>query len=277
MVDRYARRFDELRKANKKAFMPFSLLGWPDRTTSFTMIKEMIDCGASALELGIAFSDPVADGPIIQRAAHETIMSGFSVKDAFDLLADVRKHDNFIPIGILVYFNTILANGVDLFFAHAKKSGVDGVLVADLPVENVDEVLPAAKAYGINLIFLVSPVTTPRRLDLILKQANGFLYLVSRLGVTGTGERSYKKDMSLTELVAAIKAKTRVPVCAGFGISSRVDASQMFEIGVDGIISGSRVIQLATAATDHIIGSDTKNLQAYYKEMLDACGAKLPV
>src|SRR5215470_4156503 len=127
MSTRYDQRFKELQKTNGKAFIPFTLLGWPDRDASLKMIKQMIECGASALELGIAFSDPVADGPVIQKAAYETIASGFSVHDAFALLKDVRRLDEDIPIGILVYFNTVLAQGIDSFFSLAKAAGVDGV------------------------------------------------------------------------------------------------------------------------------------------------------
>jgi tryptophan synthase alpha chain len=263
MSKRYEERFNQLKKANGKAFIPFTLLGWPNKDKSLKMIKEMIECGASALELGIAFSDPVADGPVIQKAAYDTIASGFSVHDAFDLLKEIRQLDESIPIGILVYFNTVLAKGIDTFFSLAKSAGVDGVLIADLPAESAHEVHPAAKANGIDLIFLVSPVTTPTRLDIILSKAGGFLYLVSRLGVTGIMERSAERDLALNNLIKQIRQRSSVPICAGFGISSRADAERMFEIGVDGVISGSRVIQLAQ--------SSQRDLQEYYKEMSAVC------
>ena len=267
MSTRYEQRFKELQKINGKAFIPFTLLGWPDRGASLKMIKQMIECGASALELGMAFSDPVADGPVIQKAAYETIASGFSVQDAFDLLKDMRRLDETIPIGILVYFNTVLAKGIDSFFSLAKAAGVDGVLIADLPAESADEVLPAAKANGIDLIFLVSPVTTEKRLDTILSKAGGFLYLVSRLGVTGVTERSTERDKALSNLIKQIRQRTSVPICAGFGISSKSDAEKMFGLGVDGVISGSRVIQLAQSSGDNI----HSQLQDYYKEMVAVC------
>ncbi|PWT96155.1 MAG: tryptophan synthase subunit alpha [Candidatus Melainabacteria bacterium] len=266
MSRRYEERFKQLGKLGKKAFIPFTLLGWPNREESLKMIKEMIECEASALELGIAFSDPVADGPVIQKAAYETIASGFSVHDAFELITEVRKLDGSIPIGILVYFNTVLAKGIGSFFSLAKESGVDGILIADLPAENAQEVLPAAETNGIDLIFLVSPVTTPNRLDIILSRASGFLYLVSRLGVTGTMERSTAKDLELRALVDKIRKRSRVPVCAGFGISSQADAERMFEIGVDGVITGSRVIQLAQSSSSCSSGV----LKQYFKEMVGA-------
>jgi tryptophan synthase alpha chain len=267
MSGRYEERFNRLKKENNKAFVPFTLLGWPNREESFKMIRQMIESGASALELGIAFSDPVADGPVIQKAAYDTIASGFSVADAFELLKAVRQLDESIPIGILVYFNMVLAKGIETFFLLAKDAGVDGVLIADLPAESAHEVLPAAKARGIDLIFLVSPVTTPARLDIILSQASGFLYLVSRLGVTGTSERSNEKDLALSKLVQEIKQKTTIPICAGFGISSSDDAEKMFALGVDGVISGSRIIQLAQSSEE----SSGDQLYDYYREMANAC------
>jgi tryptophan synthase alpha chain len=267
MPSRYEKRFADLKASKNGAFVPFTLLGWPSRTKSLAMIKQMIDCGASALELGIAFSDPVADGPVIQRASAETIYSGFSVSEAFELLGDVRKLNGDIPIGILVYFNTILAKGIEPFFARAKQAGVDGVLVADLPAEAAEEVLPFCKKHGIDLIFLVSPLTTAARLDVILAKAGGFLYLVSRLGVTGTIERSKEADLALRSLIEQIKARTQIPICAGFGISSRDDAKQMFDLGVDGVISGSRVIQISQTGESN----SQKDLENYYSEMLNAC------
>jgi tryptophan synthase alpha chain len=265
MSKRYQTRFAQLKTERKRAFMPFTLLGWPNRDTSLALIKQMIDSGASALELGIAFSDPIADGPIIQNAATEVLASGFKLENAFQLLKDVRAIDANIPIGLLVYFNMVLAQGVDKFFRRAKEVGVDGILVADLPAESADEIMPSAKEHEIDPIFLVSPLTSPQRLDTILKHASGFIYLLSRLGVTGTQERTHERDAALKSLIETIHSKTKVPVCAGFGISTPTDAKTMFDLGADGVISGSKVIQLATS------NKDSQNFQPvadYYKQML---------
>jgi tryptophan synthase alpha chain len=266
MSNRYKTRFAQLKSEGKRAFMPFTLLGWPDRDTSLKLIKQMIDSGASALELGIAFSDPIADGPIIQSAATETLASGFKLDDAFELLKEVRKLDQNIPIGLLVYFNMVLSQGVGKFFQRAKQAGVDGILVADLPAENVDELMPYPKEHEIDPILLVSPLTSTERLGTILKHASGFIYLLSRLGVTGT-QRTHERDAVLKKLIETIHSKTDVPVCAGFGISTVTDAKTMFDLGADGVISGSKVVQLATSSRD------SKNFQPladYYKEMLAA-------
>ena len=271
MLSRYESKFAELKKDKCKAFIPFTILGYPDKERSLSIIEHMIKSGASALELGIAFSDPVADGPILQTAAFETIASGFSVADAFKLLVQVRAIDKNMPIGLLVYFNTILAYGVEKFFATAKQSGVDGVLIADLPIESAAEVLPAAQAAGIDLIFLISPVTPPDRLAKIISQASGFLYLISRLGVTGTDPRSGAKDFSLKTKINEIRHETKLPICAGFGISSPSDAQSMFDNGADGVNTGSQVIK--TLQTNNFANA-LKDLDKYYADMLVTCNKR---
>ena len=244
MSDRYGEAFSALRKDGGKAFIPFTLLGWPDAEKSLEIIKTMIDSGATALELGLAFSDPIADGPTIQHAAFETLSSGFKVKDAFRLIGEIRKINSRIPIGLLVYYNMLLAHGPDVFFGEAAKAGVDGVLVADLPPEVAEEIAPIAKANGVELIFIVSPLTTAERLDLILKYAGAFLYLVSRLGITGAQERY---DTHLKAIIEKAHASTKLPVVVGFGISTPEQAQSMLALGADGVITGSRIIDLVNA------------------------------
>jgi len=267
-MNRYEQRFAELAQRNQKAFVPFTLLGWPDKNGCLNSVKTMIDSGVSALELGMPFSDPVADGPIIQRAAYEALSSGFKLADGFELLRDIRKIDAKIPIGLLVYYNNVLAYGVEEFFQQCRTTGVDGVLVADLPVENAAEVLPHARQNEIALIYLISPVTTEKRLELICKNAGGFLYLVSRLGVTGTNDRDSQSDAQLSALITSVKQRSKVPVCAGFGISKPEHAQTMLSLGADGVITGSRVIEIIrTSAGD----TAQKQLGIYCREMLDVC------
>lgn len=264
MTDRFQKRFAELKTGNLKAFMPFTVLGWPDREGSLKLIKQMIDSGVSALELGFAFSDPVADGPLIQRADFETLATGFTVSQGLDLIAEVRKFDAEIPIGVLIYYNLILAHGVKEFFRDAAAAGIDGVLIADLPVDSADEVAPIARENDIDLIFLVSPVTSPERMDKITERAAGFIYLLSRLGVTGTHERSERNDEALAATVAALKARTNIPVMAGFGISNATNAGAMYRAGCDGVITGSKVIELAEKS------DATEKLLEFYKSMMEA-------
>jgi tryptophan synthase alpha chain len=245
MTDRYSARFSQLRQQGKKAFIPFTLLGWPDRSRSLEIIKLMIDSGASALELGWAFSDPIADGPVIQRAAFETLAMGFKVSDALEMISQVRRIDSEIPVGLLVYYNMVLALGVEAFFSKAREVGVDGVLVADVPPESADEITPAASEYGIAPLFIVSPLTSEDRLDAILRHASGFLYAVSRLGITGTEERY---DEQLKAMIDRVHERAALPLCVGFGISTPEQAKAMLAMGADGVITGSRIIELVESA-----------------------------
>lgn len=266
MSERYQARFEKLKAEKVKAFMPFTVLGWPDRQKSLNIIKTMIESGASALELGFPFSDPVADGPVIAKAAFETLESGFKTADAFALIADVRKIDGQIPIGILVYYNNVLAVGVESFFSQARDAGIDGVLIADLPVESAEEVLPIAKANDVDLIFIVSPVTTDERLARIATNAGGFIYLVSRLGVTGT-DKSANNLSNLKTLISRLQSQTSLPICAGFGVSSKQTASALLDVGVDGVIVGSRVIEVVNQSGD---AYETR-LAELFKELSGAC------
>src|SRR5262249_40524448 len=150
--------------------------------------KRMIDEGATALELGLAFSDPVADGPVIQRATNEVLEGGFTVDQAWALLSRVRKYNSNIPIGLLCYLNIVLARGAERFFEQAATCGVDSVLIADLPPDAADEVAPVAEAHGIALVFIVSPLTSDARLSKIASLSKAYLYVVSRLGITGVQE-----------------------------------------------------------------------------------------
>ena len=265
MSKRYQARFDKLRKENLKAFMPFTVLGYPNKEKSLSIIKTMIDSGASALELGFPFSDPVADGPVIAKAAFETLESGFKTVDAFSLVSEVRKLDAEIPIGILVYYNDVLALGVESFFKQAKNAGIDGVLIADLPVEMADEVLPIAKANDVDLIFIVSPVTTDERLSKIATIAGGFIYLVSRLGVTGT-DKSANNLSNLSGLISRLKSQTSLPICAGFGVSNKETATALLEVGVDGVIVGSRIIEIVRQSSDF-----NRELSQLFAELASSC------
>lgn len=242
---RYQARFSRLKAGGQKAFIPFTLLGWPNPQTAMEIIRAMRDGGASALELGLAFSDPMSDGPVIQQAAMETLNTGYCVDDAMALLKDVRSLDDEIPIGLLVYFNMVLARGVDRFFGDAAQAGVDGVLIVDLPPELSGEVLDAAQAHGVQLIYIVSPLTNPQRLEQILSVAGGFLYIVSRLGITGTEERY---DDDLKTLLDRVRQNSSLPCCVGFGISTPDQAKRMLSLGADGVITGSRIIQVVDKA-----------------------------
>jgi tryptophan synthase alpha chain len=261
MPDRYETTFAQLKSSSEHAFIPFTLLGWPNADQSFEIIRTLIDAGAAALELGFAFSDPVADGPIIQAAAFETIEANFRLSDAFVLLTKIREYNSEIPIGLLLYFNTVLSQGIDTFFQRAAIAGVDSVLIADLPAECADEITGAAEKHGIAPVFIISPLTTKERLQQIANVAGGYLYVVSRLGITGVHESF---DSDLGRLLKDAKQVCGLPLCVGFGVSTPQQARLMIEQGADGVITGSRIIQLIRES------GNLSRLSAYVKEMTGA-------
>lgn len=265
-VSRYAALFERLEINHQKAFIPFTVLGYPDRETSLAVLKTLVDSGVSALELGFAFSDPMADGPIIQHAAKQTLETGFNVNQALELIQEIRDYAPELPIGLLVYYNMVLARGIEKFFADVANAGVDGVLIADLPPESMDEVAPAAKENAVDLIHIVSPLTTDVRLKTIAKHASGFLYVVSRVGITGVEERF---DVQLSSMMQRIQSQVNLPLCVGFGISKPEHAQQMIEAGADGVITGSRVIQLIQDTSDSQARLDA--IQAFATSMVKVC------
>jgi tryptophan synthase alpha chain len=234
------------------------LLGWPNVDQSFEIIRTMIDTGVTALELGFAFSDPVADGPIIQAAAFETIEAGFTLPDAFALLKKVREYNADIPIGLLLYFNIILSHGIDNFFQRAAEAGVDSVLFADLPIECAQEIKQSANKYDIAPVFIISPMTNEERLRAIAEVAGGYLYVVSRLGITGVHESF---DDQLEKLLRTARSVSSLPLCVGFGVSTPEQARFMIDKGADGVITGSRIIQLIRE------NGNLRQLSEYLQEM----------
>jgi tryptophan synthase alpha chain len=268
---RYARRFKQLSQAGQKAFIPFTLLGWPDMETSYKSIRLMIEAGVSALELGFPFSDPVADGPVIQEASQEAIDAGFRVDDGFALLKQARAMDNDIPIGLLVYYNIVIARGLEAFFADAQASGVDAVLIADLPPESASEIIEIAHTHQIELIFIVSPLTSESRLAGIQEMAGGFVYVVSRLGITGVDNRT---DESLGQLIRLLKTLIKLPVCVGFGVSTPEQAEKMLMLGADGVITGSRIVQIIRESQG---GNLAETLLPFLQSMVAVAHAPTPV
>ncbi len=261
--DRYSQLCARLKAEGRQAFVPFTVLGWPNKEDSHTLINSLIESGADALELGVAFSEPVADGPEIQKAVNETLATGFTCDDAFDLIAAVRKQHQAIPIGLLVYYNVVLKRGVRNFHAAAHQAGVDSILIADLPVESADEVSAAAGEFHIAPIFIVSSLTREERLAAIASKARGYIYVVSRLGITGVEERY---DADLQNLLLRLRRQTKLPLFVGFGVSTPEQARRIVALGADGVITGSRVIQLAR--------SQRSSVAEYIESMKQAVGPR---
>ncbi|MHC4742582.1 MAG: tryptophan synthase subunit alpha [Planctomycetota bacterium] len=239
----YREAFSELAEENRPALIPFFVIGDPDFGTSLEVVKAAIDAGADVLELGIAFSDPIADGPTIQKADIRAAKAGMTMAKALDFIRQVKAHKD-IPIGLLMYYNLIYQYGVEKFFADFHEAGVNSVLVADLSIDDAEEVEGPATSAGLDTVFMVTPVTARERMELIASKTTGFIYTVSVLGVTGS--RDELSD-TVEDLVGKLKQLTDVPVCVGFGISTPEHAAAIAAAGADGVIIGSKIVNLIEA------------------------------
>jgi len=236
----YKQVFSELKKQKKTALIPFFVIGDPDSDTSLAVVKAALDAGADILELGIPFSDPIADGPTIQKADIRAMKNGMNVTKALDFIRKIKDYKD-VPIGLLMYYNLVYQYGTERFFRDFHQAGVNSVLVADLSIDDADEIIGPAVSAGLDTVFMVTPNTRPERMKLIAAKTTGFVYTVSVLGVTGSRE-----DLSDTVagLVGKLKSLTSVPVCVGFGISKPEHAAAVARAGADGVIIGSRVVRL---------------------------------
>ncbi|MCR4335651.1 MAG: tryptophan synthase subunit alpha [archaeon] len=236
-MSRYEKTFAELEKKKEGAFIPFVVLGDPDFETSKKILEKMAE-NADILELGFPFSDPIADGKRIQAADERSLKSGITPEKCFELIKYIRKKHANIPVGLLLYYNLVYSNGVENFLKKAKSAGVDGLLVADMPIEESGEMQKACEKIGLEQIFIIAPTTKGNRIKKIASKAKGFIYTVGVLGVTG--ERKSIEDSTVT-LVKLIKKNSKVPVCVGFGISKPEHVKKIINGGADGAIIGSAV------------------------------------
>jgi len=233
----YKQVFSEL---NRAALIPFFVIGDPDFDTSLEIVKTAIDAGADILELGIPFSDPIADGPTIQKADIRSLTSGMTVQRGLEFIQKVKDYKD-IPIGLLMYYNLVYQYGTEKFFTDFHQAGVNSVLIADLSIDDADEITAAAKSAGLDTVFMVTPNTDTERMKLIASKTTGFIYTVSLLGVTGSRERL---SDTVEGLVGKLKKLTSVPVCVGFGISKPEHAATVGRSGADGVIIGSKIVRL---------------------------------
>lgn len=234
-MNRINKRFDELKERNEKALVGFVASGDPTPSASLELITAMCHAGLDILELGVPFSDPTADGPVIQRAASRALKQGASLTKAIKMTKALRKTTD-IPIILFSYYNPIFAYGVDVFYRDARAAGADGVLIVDLPHEESSELTDCwddGDAFA--LIRLVAPTTPKERMRMIAKNASGFLYLVSKTGVTGSTGLDVQ---SVRDHVADLRDVTSLPICVGFGINTPADA-QVLAPYVDGVVIGS--------------------------------------
>ncbi len=224
----------------RPAFIGVTVAGDPDKETCIRAAMALIDGGTDILELGIPFSDPVADGPTIQKADERALAAGTKVDTVFAIVREIRKRSG-VPIVFLVYYNTVYHRGIDRFYREAHEAGVDGILVADMPVEESEEVYKAALRHYIDPIFLITQTTTDDRIKKIVAKARGYLYLVAVLGVTGV-----RNDVSAgaLDLLKRVRKFTNVPLALGFGISAPAHARTCAAAGADGVIVGSAIVEI---------------------------------
>ena len=238
MTTRIERRFAALKQEGRAALVTFTMAGDPDYDTSLAIAKALPKAGADVIELGMPFTDPMADGPAIQAAGLRALKAGQRMTKTLALVREFRKGDDETPIVLMGYYNPIYIYGNDRFLADAKAAGVDGLIVVDLPPEEDDELcLPTLKA-GLNFIRLATPTTDDKRLPIVLKNTSGFVYYVSITGVTGTATPDAGK---VTTAVARIKRHTKLPVAVGFGVRTAEQARAMAK-GADGVVVGSALV-----------------------------------
>ncbi|MGH2348875.1 MAG: tryptophan synthase subunit alpha [bacterium] len=229
--------FAQLRAAGRRAFIPFVVAGDPDLAATERAARALVRAGADLLEVGVPFSDPIADGPVNQRAAHRALLQGVTLADVLDLARRLRPEVT-VPVVLLSYYNPILRYGLDRFCTDAAAAGVDGVVVPDLPPEEADGLIAAARPAGVDTIFLLAPTSTDERIRLVADRSTGFIYCVSLTGVTGVRERL---SADLDGLVGRIKRLTATPVCVGFGVSTPDQARAVAGVA-DGVIVGSALV-----------------------------------
>ena len=246
MTTRIDARFAELKKQGRSAFITFLMAGDPDPSTSLEIIKALPKAGADIIEIGMPFTDPMADGPAIQAAGLRALKAGMTLKKTLAMVREFRKQDAATPIVLMGYYNPIYIHGVDRFLLDANSAGVDGLIIVDLPPEEDTELcLPAMKA-GLNFIRLATPTTDDKRLPAVLANTSGFVYYVSITGITGSGSAD---TAEVGEAVARIKRHTSLPVCVGFGIRTPAAARAIAQ-KADGAVVGTALVDALRASLD---------------------------
>jgi len=232
-------KFDALKKDGKKAFVAYVMAGDPDYETSLEIVMGLPKSGVDIIELGLPFTDPMADGPTIQLAGQRALEAGQTLEKTLDLARAFRKADDTTPVVMMGYYNPIYSRGVDRFLADAKDAGIDGLIIVDLPPEEDSELCIPAQDAGLNFIRLATPTTDDRRLPKVLQNTSGFVYYVSITGITGAANAI---STEVGPEVARIKSATDIPIVVGFGIKTP-DASRKIASVADGVVVGSAIVE----------------------------------
>ena len=252
-MTRIKNKFLELKSKNQKALIAYTVAGYPDERGTLAAVRGLIKGGADIIELGLPFSDPLADGPVIQNASHLALTRGISTAKFFDIVKKIRKTTN-IPLVLMTYTNLLYKQGFDKFILRAKKSGIDGFILPDMPVEEAKQYLDAIHKYKADAIFLASPNTSKERIKKIIRASSGFLYLVSVYGTTGVQQKI--KQYTIDAIKNAKKMSGgKIPVAVGFGISSPEQAKSFVRIGADAVIVGSAILRIIDSVQPNKIES----------------------
>jgi len=238
-MSRIAACFERLKSEKRKALIPYITAGDPHPSLTVPLMRGLVEAGSDIIELGVPFSDPMADGPVIQRAGDRALKHGVGLADILGLVREFRKSDAKTPIVLMGYANPVEAMGVDRFLESARAADIDGVIVVDYPPEECADFSARAKAQGIDLIFLLAPTSTEKRIDDVARVGSGFLYYVSLRGVTGAAHIDLSE---ISTRIPKIRAATRLPIGVGFGIRDAESARKVAECA-DAVVIGSRIIQ----------------------------------
>ncbi|MBE3584591.1 MAG: tryptophan synthase subunit alpha [Thermoanaerobacter sp.] len=242
-ANRITAKFSALARERKKGLITYITAGYPDLGTTARLIMSMVEAGADLVEVGIPFSDPVADGPVIQRASARALAGGIRVRDILSLCAGIRQKTG-IPLLVMTYYNPVYQYGLEQFTRDAAGAGIDGLIVPDLPVEESGELLGYADHYGLALVPLVAPTTTEKRMAVIASAARGFVYCVSVTGVTGAREEI---NTNLAKFMQAVRRRIHLPCAIGFGVAGPVQAAAVAPY-CDAVVVGSAIVELVDRA-----------------------------
>jgi tryptophan synthase alpha chain len=257
---RIAETFARLKSAERTALIPYVVIGQPTRDATTAIVSALIEAGADLVELGVPFSDPLADGPVIQSATHESLLGGTTPRDCLAVAAQIRAGHAQTPLLFMGYYNPILRFGVQAYARACAEAGIDGLIVPDLPLEESADLLAACRDYVLDLIPLVAPTSDDLRIEAMARQASGFIYCVSVVGITGA-RRSLSGDVAA--LVQRIRRHSDLPVAIGFGISRAEHVRQVAQIA-DGAVVGSALVDIIAHAPD---GQEAEKAAEYWRTL----------
>jgi tryptophan synthase alpha chain len=269
-MSRIQARFEALARAKRKALIPYITAGDPHPSLTVPLLRGLVEAGSDIVELGVPFSDPMADGPVVQRSGERALKHGVSLADVLRMVAEFRKADTTTPIVLMGYANPIEAMGTRPFLERAKQAGIDGVIVVDYPPEECAEFAEMAKAQDIDPIFLLAPTSTEKRIHDVARRGSGYIYYVSLRGVTGA---SHLDLSEVASRIPQIRAATKLPIGVGFGIRDAESARRVAQTA-DAVVIGSRIIQEIEAGAPEQAVARVKTFLRPIREALDASFSK---